>query len=126
MTIRRAELRSTPYFSVKQSAIFLFLYKISLATALPTDVRRWLCPAVSERLDSGLCPRGAAPIFGGGPVTEGHSRFLTSGGKAVMGMVIDTVRPFQFLNVVEMPFVRHVVYRADRRPSTVSPISGSE
>jgi hypothetical protein len=32
-------------------------------TAMPPDVRRWLCPAVSGLLELGLRPRGAAPLI---------------------------------------------------------------
>ncbi|CAN5709046.1 amidohydrolase [soil metagenome] len=42
-----------------------------VTTAMPSDVRRW------------LCPRGGAPTHLRTTLTEGHSRFLTSGGEAV-------------------------------------------
>ncbi|HEY8185715.1 MAG TPA: hypothetical protein VIF64_06585 [Pyrinomonadaceae bacterium] len=54
-----------------------------LHTALPSDVRKRLCPSVSaELILRGYAPGGAAP----GIITlfaEGRSHFRTSGGKAV-------------------------------------------
>src|SRR6266852_4844170 len=55
-----------------------------LATASPSDVRRWLCPAANRSFKLGAMPRrGEAPILEA-PMTEGHSRFRTSDGKAQM------------------------------------------
>jgi hypothetical protein len=52
-----------------------------VATAVPPDVRRWLSPAVDGLLlVLGLGP-GAEPPLNKKRLTEGHSRFLTSGGE---------------------------------------------
>jgi hypothetical protein len=56
----------------------------SLEMALPSDVRRWLCPAangVREILGYAQIGR-AEPTIQRWILTEGQSRFLTSDGKA--------------------------------------------
>jgi hypothetical protein len=60
-------------------------------SALPPDVRRWLCPADSKQIIPGLSPLylfgpkaapRAQPENEKGTSTAGHSHRLTSGGKA--------------------------------------------
>jgi hypothetical protein len=54
------------YYSIEVRMEFLF-------TALPSDVRKWLCPSVKGAIILGAGPRGIAPKESVRPITEGHS-----------------------------------------------------
>jgi hypothetical protein len=72
-------------------------------SALPPDVRRWLCPADRSQIISGLCPwseLSPSDLLGQGHTkgiaqnvkgiaTAGHSHRLTSGGKAEAALTQD-------------------------------------